>query len=65
VSGKMRTFREVLGAQRKTILVAIVLAVLGLFVGQYGDWVLAGCISPPNTGVSAPSTRVVRSHALR
>lgn len=42
---KVQTLREVLGAQRKTILVAIVLAVLGLFVGQYGDWVLAGCIA--------------------
>lgn len=42
---KMHTFREVLGAQRKAIIVAIVLAVLGLFAGQYGDWVLAFCIA--------------------
>jgi len=46
---KIRTFREVLGAQRKTIIVAIVLAVLGLFAGQYGDWVLAGCIAEGTT----------------
>jgi hypothetical protein len=45
VSNKVHTFREVLGAQRKVTLVAIVLAVLGLFVGQYGNWVLAGCIA--------------------
>lgn len=45
MSSKVHTFREVLGAQRKTILVAIVLAVLGLFAGQYGDWILAGCIA--------------------
>ncbi|MGN6721552.1 MAG: hypothetical protein ACTHJM_02945 [Marmoricola sp.] len=45
MSNKVHTFREVLGAQRKVTLVAIVLAVLGLFVGQYGDWILAGCIA--------------------
>lgn len=42
---RVHTLREVLGAQRKIILVAIALAVLGLFVGQYDKWVLAFCIS--------------------
>lgn len=42
---RIHTFREVLGAQRKIILVAIVLAVLGLFVIQYGRVVLACCIA--------------------
>lgn len=31
--------------QRKTVGVAAALMVLGLWFGQYGDWVLAGCIA--------------------
>lgn len=36
---------RVIGDQRKTIGVAVVLMVLGLFFGQYGEWTLAGCIA--------------------
>jgi hypothetical protein len=36
---------RVLRDQRKTIGVAVVLMVLGLFFGQYGEWTLAGCIA--------------------
>jgi uncharacterized membrane protein YhhN len=36
---------RVLRDQRKSIGVATVLMVFGLFFGQYGDWTLAGCIA--------------------
>jgi hypothetical protein len=36
---------RVLRDQRKTIWVAAVLMVLGLFVGQYDEWTLAFCIA--------------------
>jgi hypothetical protein len=36
---------RVLRDQRKTIGVAVVLMVLGLFFGQYGEWTLAFCIA--------------------
>lgn len=36
---------RVLLDQRKTIGVAVGLMVFGLWFGQYGDWVLAGCIA--------------------
>jgi hypothetical protein len=36
---------RVLRDQRKTIGVAAVLMVFGLWFGQYGDWTLAGCIA--------------------
>jgi hypothetical protein len=31
--------------QRKTVGVAVALMVVGLWIGQYGDWTLAGCIA--------------------
>lgn len=36
---------RVLRDQRKTLLVAAVLAVFGLWFGQYGNWTLAFCIA--------------------
>jgi len=36
---------RVLHDQRKTIWVAVVLMVLGLFIGQYDEWTLAFCIA--------------------
>jgi hypothetical protein len=39
------TVGRVLHDQRKTMLVALALAVFGLWFGQYGDWTLAGCIA--------------------
>jgi hypothetical protein len=39
------TVGRVVRDQRKAIGVAASLMVLGLFFGQYGDWVLAGCIA--------------------
>jgi hypothetical protein len=40
------SFGRVIRAQRKTIVVAIVLAVAGYWVlGQLDEWVLAGCIA--------------------
>ena len=36
---------QVIEDQRKTIFVGAVFMVLGLWFGQYGDWVLAGCIA--------------------
>ena len=39
------TVGRVLRDQRKTIGVAAVMMVLGLFFGQYGEWTLAFCIA--------------------
>lgn len=39
------TLGRLLRDQRKTIFVAVVLAVFGLWFGQYGDWTLAACIA--------------------
>ena len=39
------TVGRVLHDQRKTMLLALALAVFGLWFGQYGDWTLAGCIA--------------------
>jgi len=39
------SFGRVLRDQRKTIGVAAALMVFGLWFGQYGEWVLAGCIA--------------------
>ena len=36
---------KVLHDQRKAVLVALAMMVLGLWFGQYGDWTLAGCIA--------------------
>jgi hypothetical protein len=36
---------RLLSDQRKTIFVAVVFMVFGLWFGQYGDWTLAGCIA--------------------
>ena len=36
---------RVLRDQRKTLWVALALAVFGLWFGQFGDWTLAGCIA--------------------
>lgn len=36
---------KLLRDQRKTIAVAVVFMVFGLWFGQYGDWTLAGCIA--------------------
>lgn len=44
-AGERATFGRVVRDQRKTIGVAVVLMVLGLWFGQYGDWTLAGCIA--------------------
>ena len=39
------TFARVVRDQRKTVWVAAVMMVLGLFVGQYDEWTLAFCIA--------------------
>jgi hypothetical protein len=39
------TLGRVVRDQRKTIMIALALMVLGLWFGQYGDWTLAGCIA--------------------
>ena len=39
------TLGRVLHDQRKTLWVALALALFGLWFGQYGDWTLAGCIA--------------------
>ena len=39
------TLGRVVRDQRKTIMVAGALMVLGLWFGQYGDWTLAACIA--------------------
>lgn len=39
------TLGRVLRDQRKTLWVALALALFGLWFGQYGDWTLAGCIA--------------------
>ena len=39
------TVGRVVRDQRKTIWVAVVLMVLGMFVGQYDEWTLAFCIA--------------------
>jgi|SRR5690348_10938860 len=36
---------KVLRDQRKAVLVALAMMVLGLWFGQYGDWTLATCIA--------------------
>ncbi len=36
---------KVLRDQRKAVLVALGMMVLGLWFGQYGDWTLASCIA--------------------
>lgn len=36
---------KVLHDQRKAVLVALAMMVLGLWFGQYGDWTLATCIA--------------------
>lgn len=44
VAGEASVLR-VLRDQRKTLVVAAVLAVFGLWFGQYGNWTLAFCIA--------------------
>ena len=39
------TIGRVVRDQRKAVLLALVLGVLGLWFGQYGNWTLAGCIA--------------------